>query len=68
MKMKRILLAAALIFTALAANAQVSYKWSTIRMDSAYDDIRDDAATKIIAKHTPRLAPLQEIIGYSKEE
>lgn len=68
MKMKRILLAAALTLTALTANAQVNYKWTTVQMDKTYDEIKDDRATKIIAKYSPKLAPLQEIIGYSKEE
>lgn len=68
MKMKRILLAAALMLSAFAANAQVNYKWTTVQMNGDYDQIKDDKATKIIAKYSPLLAPLQEIIGYSKEE
>ena len=67
--MKRTLTAfVALLTLGLAANAQINYKWQTVRMDSTYDEIKDPAATDIIAKHSPRLAPLQEIIGYSNDE
>lgn len=67
--MKRILIAiAALLALGLWADAQVKYKWQTVPMDSTYDEIKDPAATEIIAKYSPLLAPLQEIIGYSNAE
>jgi len=67
--MKRTITAiAALLMLTLAANAQVNYKWQTVQMNSDFDEIKDPAATQIIAKHSPLIGPLQEIIGYSTAE
>lgn len=67
--MKRTLIAiVALLALSLGANAQINYKWQTVQMNSDYDEIKDPAATNIIAKHSPLLGPLQEIIGYSTAE
>lgn len=44
------------------------YTWETVYMDSTWNDIKNPAATEVIAKYSNLLAPLQEIIGYSEGE
>lgn len=59
------------VLTALlpaVASAQLKYSWSTVRMDSRFDNGTDRTAAKIIEKYNPLVAPLQEIIGYSEAE
>jgi 2',3'-cyclic-nucleotide 2'-phosphodiesterase (5'-nucleotidase family) len=51
-----------------AASAQLRYSWSTVKMDSRFDNGSDRTATAIIEKYNPLVAPLQEIIGYSDRE
>lgn len=65
---KTILTIVSLLALSLGANAQINYKWQTVQMNSDYDEIKDTKATEIIAKHSQKLAPLQEIIGYSTAE
>ncbi len=50
------------------ATAQLNYKWTVVPMDSTWNEIKDPAATNIIAKYQPLVAPLMEIIGYSVDE
>ncbi|MBO4570839.1 MAG: 5'-nucleotidase C-terminal domain-containing protein [Bacteroidales bacterium] len=66
--MKRIALFAAAVLLGISAAAQPSWKWTTVRMDSAFDEIKDSTATLIIAKYSPLVGPLQEIVGYSEDE
>ena len=65
---KILLLAAVMAFSASVAAAQPSFRWTTVRMDSAFDAIGDSTATRIIAKYSPLVGSLQEIIGYSDAE
>ena len=68
MKTRHIILTLALVMAGVSAGAQVNYKWTTVQMNSDYDEIKDPKATQIIARFSPKLEPVQEIIGYSKEE
>ena len=63
-----ILLFALLTLLPTLASAQLKYSWSTVRMDSRFDNGPDRTAAKIIEKYDPLVAPLQEIIGYSEAE
>ena len=68
--MKKLFFAALalLLLSAAGIGAQPAYKWTTVRMDSTFDEIKDPAATEIIAKYSPLVGSLQEIIGYSEAE
>lgn len=68
--MRKLLFAAlaAMLLSAAGLGAQPVYKWTTVAMDSTFDEIKDPAATRIIAKYSPLVGTLQEIIGYSAEE
>ena len=67
--MKKILLTVLLLAAFLPeAGAQIRYKWTPVPIDSTWDSIQDQRATKIIGKYSPQVAPLQEIIGYSEDE
>lgn len=68
MRLDRLLLTAALLLIAFAAQAQLKYSWTPVRMDSTWDEMKDTKATEIIAKYAPLVEPLQEIIGYSEDE
>ena len=59
---------ALLLLNAPAAQAQLDFRWSTVKMDASFDGGKDFTATKIIAKYDPLVTPLQEIIGYSEAE
>lgn len=50
------------------AFAQLSYSWTPVPMDSTWDAVTDPTATQIISKYAPKIAPLDEIIGYSADE
>ena len=52
----------------VTVSAQLKYNWSTVRIDSRFDNGTDRTAAKIIEKYSPMIAPLQEIIGYSEAE
>ena len=51
-----------------ATQAQIRWKWTPVHVDSTMDDIRDLRAAEIIARYSPQLDPLQEIVGYSEAE
>ena len=66
--MKRTFLTIGLLLCCLMANAQLNFTWELVPMDSAWDEIKDPAATNVILKYADLLEPLQEIIGYSTDE
>lgn len=51
-----------------SANAQFTYKWTPVPIDSTWDNITDLKATKIIAKYSDLVEPLDEILCYSADE
>ena len=63
-----ILLFSLAVLLPATVSAQLRYNWSTVRMDSRYDNGTDRTAAEIIGKYSPMVAPLQEIIGYSEAE
>lgn len=65
---KLFLVTIALLLIGEGAFAQIKYGWSNIEVDSTWNEIKDLRATEIIAKYEPMVAPLKEIIGYSKDE
>lgn len=68
--MKKIVLATAFLLSTLVIDAQerFTYTWKPVPMDSCWDEIRDTRATEIIARYSPQLDSLLEIIGYTDEE
>lgn len=50
------------------ALGQINYSWTSVPIDSLWDDTRDLKATEIISKYEPKVASLMEIIGYSVDE
>ena len=52
----------------LPAGAQITWKWTPVPIDTAWDDIRDLRATETIARYSSQVAPLMEIVGYSEDE
>ena len=67
--MKRILLLTVLLLAFTGeAEAQFTYKWTPVPMDSTWDSGKDMRATLVIEKYNPQVAPLQEIVGYSEAE
>ena len=57
-----------LLAWAAPVQAQFTYKWTPVPMDSTWDAMRDLRATQIIEKYSPQLSSLQEIVGYSEDE
>jgi 5''-nucleotidase/2'',3''-cyclic phosphodiesterase and related esterases len=68
MNLNRLLLTIALLAISVSAQAQLQYRWTPVRMDSAWDEMKDTKATEIIGKYAPLVEPLQEIIGYAEDE
>jgi len=68
MKYRFLLFLVPLMALCCTAQAQIQWKWTPVPVDSTLDDIRDLRATEIIARYSPQVAPLQEIIGYSEDE
>lgn len=68
MKKRIALTLLSLLLAGFWAAAQPSYSWTTVRIDSVFDDMKDLRATELIAKYAPLVGPLQEIIGYSNGE
>ena len=67
--MKRILFLTVLLLAFTGeAEAQFTYKWTPVPMDSTWDVMKDLRATQVIEKYSPQVAPLQEIVGYSEAE
>jgi 2',3'-cyclic-nucleotide 2'-phosphodiesterase (5'-nucleotidase family) len=68
--MKRIFTFAALLAVAvISLSAQsFSYKWQRVAMDTLYETNNISQIDKIIAKYSPGIEPLMEIVGYSSEE
>ncbi|MBQ5438152.1 MAG: hypothetical protein IIU34_00785, partial [Bacteroidales bacterium] len=66
---KSMILSLVMLALACTAGAQsFTWKWTPVSIDSTFDDIRDLRATEIIAKYSPQVEPLQEIVGYSEDE
>lgn len=66
--MRKLIIAFAALCVSMTLSAQIEYKWHPVPMDSTWDDIKNPAATRIIEKYSPRVAVLQEIIGYTDME
>ena len=64
----KLLLAVVLLAAILPARAQIVWTWAPVAMDSTMDDIRDLRATETIARYSPQVSPLMEIVGYSEDE
>lgn len=53
---------------AAGAQAQITYKWTPVPIDTTWDAMTDFTATKIIAKYSDLIEPMDEILCYSKDE
>lgn len=56
------------LFSVFGAQAQFTYKWTPVPMDSTWDDIKDMKATRIISKYSDMVESLNEILCYSSDE
>lgn len=68
MRRRLLTLVAAFAAFIVPAFAQMTYSWTPVPMDSTWDELADPTATQIIAKYAPKIASLDEIVGYSVDE
>ena len=65
---RQLLLSLILLAACLPVRAQIAWTWTQVPVDSTLDDIKDLRATEVIARYSPQVEPLMEIVGYSEDE
>ena len=65
---RQLLLSLILLAACLPVRAQIAWTWTQVPVDSTLDDIMDLRATEVIARYSPQVEPLMEIVGYSEDE